>query len=194
MFEERPEDHPSPIPIDRPIGFRYHFIEVCGGAGRVPRAVAAFGWVVGPNIDLSFSSAYDLASPVVLDWLVHMLTSGRLDALMVEPPCSTFSLAAYILHAAATLSRLDFLPLLRALLLLHFCAITGALGLLEQPLLSKMAFLRQWILLRKRPNVTEHHTVSCEFGSPLKKPFRLLAVNLDGSCIERKMQRKPPPC
>ena len=49
-----------------------------------------------------------------------------------------------------------------------------------------MAFLRQWILLRKRPNVSEHRTVSCEFGSPHKKPFRFLAANLDGSCIERK--------
>ena len=96
--------------------------------------MAAFSWV-GPNIDLSFSSAYDLASFVVLDWLVHMLTSGRLDALMAEPPCTTFSSAAYPSCRSYT-QPLGFFPLqekallgnilaLKALLLLHFCAITG---------------------------------------------------------------------
>ena len=132
MFEERHEAA-APVSSERPIGFLYHFIEMCGGAGR---ALALF--LHSDAWSALTSTAYDLASTVVLDWLVHMLTSGRLDAMMVEPPCTTFSSAAYPPCRSYTQPR-GFFPLqekallgnilaLRALLLLHFCTITGALG------------------------------------------------------------------
>ena len=37
---------------ERPIAFRFHFIEVCGGAGKVTSEMARLGWNCGPVLDL----------------------------------------------------------------------------------------------------------------------------------------------
>ena len=74
---------------------RFHFIEICGGAGKVSKFVAELGWVVGPLIDLDKSPHFDWANVRVLEWVYHLLEQGLLDAFMVEPPCTTFSPAQY---------------------------------------------------------------------------------------------------
>ena len=67
-FEEPSLDFPAPSPA-RPIGFRFHFVEVAGGAGGVSKAHAAYACTNGPNINLSLSPAYDLASPDLVLWI-----------------------------------------------------------------------------------------------------------------------------
>ena len=80
----------------KPIGLRFNFIEVCGGAAKVSAEVSKRGWVVGPCIDLDRRSEhYNLASIEVLSWLIHMVESDQLDAYFVQPPCTTFSPAAH---------------------------------------------------------------------------------------------------
>lgn len=46
----------------KPIGLRFNFIEVCGGAAKVSAEVSKRGWAVGPCIDLDRSEHYNLAS------------------------------------------------------------------------------------------------------------------------------------
>ena len=86
-----PEDaHP-----ERPIAFRFHFVEVCGGAGKVSKFLAEMGWTIGPVLDLDLSPHYDFAGLRLLQWIFFMIERGRLDSLMLEPPCTTFSPAQH---------------------------------------------------------------------------------------------------
>eukprot|EP00435_Cladocopium_sp_Y103_P056416 s1162_g19.t1 len=76
----------------KPPLFKFDFIEVFGGAGRVSDAMNKLGHVVGPVLDLSFSRKYDLKSLEMLHWILYMLREGHLLSVLVEPPCTTFRL------------------------------------------------------------------------------------------------------
>ncbi|CAK9024640.1 unnamed protein product [Durusdinium trenchii] len=78
--EEFAED--SFIAPDRPRAFRFHFIEVCGGSGKVTKYVDELGWVVGPVLDLDRSPAYDFSALRLLQWIYFMLEDGRSLALL----------------------------------------------------------------------------------------------------------------
>ena len=82
--------------VDRPIGLRFDFIEVCGGSGVVTKELIKRGIVCGPVFDLSFSNAYDLCDLKVVRWLIHLLESDRLKSFLVAPP---------VLHSARRLTR-----------------------------------------------------------------------------------------
>ena len=81
--------------IPKPFALRFHFIEVCGGSGKVSKFVAERGWVVGPVLDLDRSPHFNLKSLRLISWLIHLLEEGLLDSFMVEPPCTTFSPAQH---------------------------------------------------------------------------------------------------
>lgn len=81
--------------VDRPLGLKFDFIEICGGSGVVTKELIARGVVCGPVFDLSFSNAYDLCDLKVVRWLIHLLESDRLKSFLVAPPCTSFSAAAY---------------------------------------------------------------------------------------------------
>ena len=49
------------------------------------------GYVCGLEIDISLSPHYDCASPVAIEWVMFMLSEKRLKAIMLEPPCISFS-------------------------------------------------------------------------------------------------------
>ena len=157
------------------------------------------GFVVGPVLDLSRSKEYDLGNDLVFEWLAHLLQSGNLSSFMVEPPCTTFSPAAYPALRSYT-TPLGFDPTeprtllgnrlaFRTLALLLVGRRTGAIGLLEQPRRSKMAWLRQWRQLLALPKVYETWTASCAFGSPHQKEFRFLSVNGGFHEVHRKCSR-----
>ena len=78
----------------------------------------------------------------------------------------------------------------RCLLLLLVMDLCGGSGFLEQPRLSKMAWLVLWRLLVERPGFSEAWTSSCGWGPTvrgdlIKKEFRFLLVALDGSMAHR---------
>lgn len=89
---EEEEEHPDmQFLAERPRAFRFHFVEICGGAGNVAAGLSSRGWTVGPVLDIDRSPRYDLASLRLLPWIFFMIEDGRLDSFMVEPPCTTFS-------------------------------------------------------------------------------------------------------
>ena len=67
MWEESPPDAPSPA-ARRPLAFVFDFIEIGRAAGEMCVELKARGWAVGPCLDPSVSSSYDLAS-LRLDFL-----------------------------------------------------------------------------------------------------------------------------
>lgn len=179
--------------------FRYHFIEVCGGAGKISGRLADRGWVVGPVIDLDRSPHFDFAHLRVLSWLFYLIEAGLLDSFMVEPPCTTFSPAQHPASRGYDCPR-GYDPLeqktllgttlaLRALSLMALAADLCVPGLLEQPRRSKMRSLAEWASLLVRGVAYEVWLASCQYGSPHKKEFVFLLTSMDGRSLHRKCSR-----
>ena len=172
----------------RPLAQHFDFLEVCGGSGRVSTCMSNAGWRVGPVIDLSRSRWYDLLSARLLEWLVWLIQEGRVRAFMVEPPCTSFSPAAY----PAVRSYREPLGFSRtnpktwvgnrlaffSFVLLKAAEGAGVFGLLENPRRSKMAWLSYWASLKNRDAFDEAFVASCAYGSVHQKEFRFLGVNM----------------
>ena len=75
---------------DRPLFWSWHCIDVCGGQGGIGRRLAGRGYTV-VNIELKLG--WDLLDEIGLAWLVHVVLSVCCRFLILEPPCTTCSLA-----------------------------------------------------------------------------------------------------
>ena len=94
--EVLPELEPGKVggPYKAPL-MVFDFVEICGGAGVVSRHASAIGLVVAPVLDISESKHYDLRGLRFLEWACHMISTGRFESFLIEPPCATFSPAAH---------------------------------------------------------------------------------------------------
>ena len=172
--------------IKRPLAYRFDFIEVFAGASVVTKEVAALGFTVGPPVDLSFSAELDVDRLHVLEWLIHLVTNGYVKAIMLEPPCTTFS----VMRRPALRSKhqpFGFQPdelhtrtgtklAHRALQLLHFCVKHGVTGVIENPWSSKIKFLPAWKSLQGCEHVALVRCDSCAYGSVHLKSFAFLCA------------------
>ena len=80
-----------PCRAGRPLGLRYHFLQVGSTATALCDALAARGGVVGPILHPAFSPVYDLSSQTFFLWLYRMLDAGKVDAIYLRPSPRTFS-------------------------------------------------------------------------------------------------------
>ena len=146
------------------------------------------GFSVAPPLDLSDSRHYDFTDERLLEWCFHMIESNRFRSFLSEPPCTTFSPAAFpaVRSYAEPLGfdRTDPKTLLgnllafRSFLLLRHGRKYGRPCGKEQPRRSKMAWLDAWGKL-KELGFLEAFIASCQFGSPHKKEFRFITYLLD---------------
>ena len=177
------------------LDFAFDFVEICGGSGVVSEHASRLGLVVCTPIELSDSPHFDLENPRLVEWICFMLQKGRFRSVMLEPPCTTFSAAAHpcvrSYRQPLGFDRLNPKTFLGNLLAFRCFAImlcayhAGRPNLLEQPLLSKMAWLSVWTFLRSL-GFSESQVASCQFGSIHKKPFRLLSWGLDAGFLSCK--------
>ena len=192
--EERlpPETCEVEGPFKAPLMY-YDFVEICGGAGKITSAMASFGFVCAPVLDLSESRHYDLASLRLLEWAIYMIEEDRFRSFFVEPPCTTFSPAA---HPAVRSYRepLGFdrtnpktlhgnTLAFRALVLLRVGRRCRRPCGLEQSRLSKMCWLTFWKTLLSC-GFSEAVIASCMFKSIHRKEFRLLCYLLDTEFLD----------
>ena len=187
--------------VKRPLGLNFGFIEVCGGAGVVSKHLGALGAVVGPILDLSFSSQYDLTNHRVLLWLIHMLESGRLRSLLCSPPCTSFSPAAYpCVRSYSCAEGFDQTNPKVSLgnILAYYCLVLLFVGLrvlafvmAENPRRSKMRWLKVWKALLGL-GASETFLASCMYGSPFQKEFCFMSVNMRAGELARKCSRDHP--
>lgn len=193
--EHEPEEDPSFSPQGTP-DFHFDFIEICGGSARVSRELARLGRAVAPPIELSNSRHFDVGSIELLAWVQYMAEKRRIRAVMVEPVCTTFSPAA---HPAVRSYKMPLgydrlcpktfrgnLIAFRCLAIAWTFARHLLPALVEQPRLSKMAWLSSWIFLKEHFGFQEAVVASCQFGSPHRKEFRLLGFGLDMKAMETK--------
>ena len=191
-------DYETQEDCPRPLGLRFQFLEVCGGAGIVTKKLIDLNVVCGPVFDLAISPQYDLGSLLALRWITHMMTVGRLDSFLVSPPCTTYSPAAHpCIRSYACPEGFDLtdertllgnLLAYHALCLLFVALRLGLFGLGEQPRRSKMRWLRVWRRLRTL-GMEEVHLASCSFGSQHQKEFCFAGVNMQVHLLHRPCTR-----
>ena len=173
----------------------FDFVEICGGSGVLSREAAELGLVVAPVLDLTYSEHYDLGDLRFLEWVMHMICSRRFRSFFLEPPCTTFSPAAYpacrSYQEPLGFNRCDGktfvgnLLAFRSFVLLRVGRAQRTPSGLEQPRRSKMAWTPMWrALLRK--GFEEAVVASCQFGSIHQKEFRLLIHRLSVEKLQVK--------
>ena len=187
------EAHPQ-----RPIGLRFQFIEVCGGAGVVTKELIALGIVCGPILDVSLSPQYNLCRHRVIQWVIFLLEDDRLDSFLVAPPCTTFSPAAH--PACRSYKRPrgfnPHLPKVKIGDLLAFASLALMLvalrmrkfGLCETTRRSKMRWLQEWRRLVEL-GAKEVVLASCAYGSVHQKEFGMMGANMQVHLLHRKCSR-----
>ena len=189
--EEDRSDEPAASP-SAGLDFSFDFCEICGGSGRVSEEAAKLGMTVCPPIELSNSAHYNILSTRLMEWLCYMLCSGKIRSCMLEPPCTTFSPAARPacrsykqplgFDRSLWKTWLGNAVAFRCFILMLVAWHAGRPSLLEQPFLSKMAWLTIWAHLKKR-GFLETSVASCAFGSPHLKRFRLLHHTLNSEML-----------
>ena len=194
LHDEGPDGIEAPAPTSG-LDFDFDFVEICGGSGVVSQHAARLGLIVCTPIELSDSPHFDLENPRLIEWICVMLQKGRFRSVMLEPPCTSFSAAAHpcvrSYKQPAGFNRRGPKTLLgntlafRCFIIMLCAYYADRPNLLEQPFLSKMAWLSIWAFLCKL-GFSVSVVDSCMFGSIHKKPFRLLSWRLDSSFLTRR--------
>ena len=151
-------------PCPRPVGFRFHFLQLGSTSSYIPDCLFSRGWSVGPVLDPTFSPHYDLCEDPFLLWLLHLLEAGKLDSLLISLPGSTFSSAARpILRtfrkpfgdcSSPKVAR-ENLTMHRALLLFSVSWRLGIPCMMTQPGASIAPSLPAWAALAKKDDVIQ---------------------------------------
>ena len=185
---EEKMDLPTEKP-GRPLAFVFEFLEIFSGASGVTEFVSGFGVVCGPPIDISISEEYNMKEPHLVAWVTHLLAEGTLKAVLLMPPCTTFS----IMRRPAL--RDKFFPFgydpsdpqtedgnilaHRSFQIGFTAAANGAIAVLEKPHSSKMKYLPSWEVLCNLAAASLVRSDSCQFGSIHRKSFSFLGINVD---------------
>lgn len=159
------------------------------------KALVSLNMAVAPVLDITWSKKYDIGPVKMLEWLYDMLRSGRILAVLLAPPCTTFSAAAhpclrtYVFPRGLNRKHPRVIRgnqmAFRALLVMKYALSLGLPCMLEQPRLSKMAWLSAWAWLR-RLGCEEAVVAACGFGSPHRKEFRPLCGGLNVEEIDSR--------
>ena len=193
--DSKPKPH-----VDRPLAFRFDFVEIFAGSGKVTHYASLLGLSVSPPIDLSASQEYNLEWIHVMSWLSHLITSQSICSFMIEPPCTTFSIMRrpalrtfelpFGLNPCDEQTRVGNVLGHRGFQCLALGIRWGVAGLLETPFSSKLRYLPSWSTIERSPCASWCRTDSCQFGSPHLKSFRFLGVHLDLDPLRVRCQCK----
>ena len=189
MLSEPPGEVLSRPSVDRPMAYRFDFIEIFAGSGKVTHYVALRGVVCGPPIDLSSSEEYNFEWDHLMRWLSHLISNQYICGFMIEPPCTTFSIMRrpplrsrerpFGFDTSHEQTRVGTVLAQRGFQSLALGIRWKVAGLLETPFSSKLRYLPSWQSVEDAPCSSWCRTDSCRFGSPHLKSFRFLAVHVN---------------
>ena len=132
---------------------------------------------------------YGLKAPHLVAWITHLLANGTLNAVLLMPPCTTFS----VMRRPALRDR--FFPFgfdptdpqthdgnvlaHRSFQIGRTAAVNQAIAVLEKPHSSKMRYLLSWEALLGLESASLVRADSCQFGSIHRESFSCLGINVD---------------
>lgn len=200
-FEEEDETASGGITsaVDRPLAFRFDFVEVFAGAASVTKEMAALGYSVCCPIELSVDLELDVTKSYVFEWLSYLVTSRLIKALMVEPPCTTFSIMRrprlrsrdfpFGFDPRCPAAMLGNLLGYRAPQLLFLAIRYGVPCLFENPWSSMIKYLPAWKIVRRQGRCILVRVDSCAYGSPHLKAFGILGAWVSARWISKRCDR-----
>ena len=199
LGEETEEDDLSAaLGPSKPLLLRFDFVEIFGGSGRVSEAMSSLGYVVAPVLDLTNSKAYDISQTEMMRWIFHMLDSEAFRSLLLAPPCTTFSPAAFPAVRSYKVPKgwdrkhpkvlQGNLTAFRSLIIFKYARKKRRPIGLEQSRRSKMAWLPEW-RSELEHGAEEAVIASCQFGSIHQKEFRLLLHDIPAHWLDRRCSR-----
>ena len=194
-----PAAEPSVVrSVDRPLAYRFDFIEIYAGSGKVTHYASLLGLVCGPPIDLSHSAEYNLEWYHVMRWVSHLIVNQFICSFMIGPPCTTYSIIRrpalrsldfpYGFDPTHEQTRIGTVLGLRGFQCLALGIRWNVAGILETPFSSKLRYLPSWRNIEDSPCSSWCRTDSCRFGSPHLKSFRFLGVHVDLEPLCRRCQ------
>lgn len=193
---EEEEIQTSSHSVQRPLAYKFDFVEIFAGSAKVTKYISAMGLSVCTPVELSLSEEYDVQKSSVMRWLSHLLTNGFISGFMIEPPCTTFSVMRRpalrdrdhpfgfdpFEEKTRTGNKLGF----RGFQTMSLGSTYGIPGALETPNSSKLKNFESWRRLAEKENVETVRADSCQFGSVHLKPFKFMVVEADASPLARR--------
>ncbi|CAE7502432.1 unnamed protein product [Symbiodinium necroappetens] len=187
---------PAPL-VEKPLAFDFDVLEV-GEPSLFLDEAKARRLKVGPSLRCTRSCHYDLASPRFCEWLVHLVCTKQVRALVLRPPVDTFARASRP-PARSVLSPLGFRqslwPVLRANKAVSTCfavllaaARHNIPACLFHPASSLLCLHPAWVSLRRRAVCWEELLEAKLFGLPDSPALRVLCCGLPSL-----QPRLPPP-
>ena len=88
------EDSELPFPLAttaKPLAFDYDVLCLLSGSERVASECKELGLKVSPVIDLKASAEYDLLSPDLAEWILHLVWTSRARSLCIVLPSGFWS-------------------------------------------------------------------------------------------------------
>ena len=191
--------------VPKPLAFRFAFIELFAGAAKVTRFVSDLGFSVGPPVDLSVSSEFDLRLVHVASWISWLIAERLIMGFMIEPPCTTFSIMRrpplrdkqfpFGFNPSDEQTFVGNQLGQRGFQMLATARTRRVVGLLETPNSSKLKNMPSWKSLAAHDDVFSTRSDSCRYGSIHLKSFKFLTVGmrLSHACLRCKCKKPHVP-
>ena len=200
VLGEEEEIQGSSHPVQRPLAYKFDFVEIFAGSAKVTKYISSMGLSVCAPIELSLSEEYDVGRSSVMRWLSHLLVNGFISGFMIEPPCTTFSVMRrpalrdrdhpYGFNPFEEKTRIGNKLGFRGFQTMSLGATYGIPGALETPNSSKLKNFESWKRLAEKRNVETVRADSCQFGSVHLKPFKFMVEEADASPLARRCNCK----
>lgn len=177
---------PSAATVARPLAFDYEFIEVFAGVAPSRSALRrkASGWA----LRLSYVRVDGSQNVRVLEWLVWMISRGRVGALFLGPAAS----ACHALVRPAWRRVGAQMPLCEqrsarladvSLVLLRCCQRAGAIGVDELRAAGRLRRRPGWARLAAGRGFELAETSACSLGAPGRQSSYLLHMGLPADAL-----------
>ena len=135
------------------------------------------------------SEEYKLKFPHLAAWITHLIAEGILKAVLLEPPCTTFSVTRrpplrdkihpFGFDISDRQTEDGNILAHRSFQIGYIAAANGAIAIIEKPHSCKMKYLPAWGPLLQLAGATLVRAGSCQFLSIHQKSFVFLGINVD---------------
>lgn len=137
----------------------------------------------------TISEEYKLKFPHLAAWITHLIAEGILKAVLLEPPCATFSVTRrpplrdkihpFGFDISNRQTEDGNILAHRSFQIGYIAAANGAIAIIEKPHSCKMKYLPAWGPLLQLAGATLVRAGSCQFLSIHQKSFVFLGINVD---------------
>ena len=153
------------------------FLEIFSGCGALSRCLRSLK-LESFEIEILKGSHYDISCPLVQKLILSWLRAGKVWGLHLGTPCTIWSIARTRVNDSAKNRRKERLGRLCAHVTVQICELASKLGIpwcIENPRTSRI-WAGPLHRLHGLPGVVEVFYDACMFGSPFKKPTKLLST------------------